>query len=265
MHPSEPFPHFVDDYLGVPAGGSPQPGESRRRPPARRPARGSEPACHRRARPRPGGVQPPPESDRRVAPHSARADRTRHRRLERRGPDVRARGGAHLGPQSSDVRRHHRHRPRGPGVVRLRARGRACPPRRVEAASGAAPRAGRSRQHQREPGHLRQDRPRELARRADVHREGSAQGVLVARRPAHSGRPRRHGERSGDGRLFLPRLPRDRSRAAGQGVVPPRSGALRAEAQTRRRHLSQRRPAPRPLPCASCTMCRRSSARWRAG
>ena len=67
--------------------------------------------------------------------------------------------------------------------------------------------------------------------------------VLGARRPAHPRRPRRHVHRGGRRDRGLHRVPRDRSGAARQGVVPAGARALRAEAEARRGHHAQRRSA----------------------
>jgi hypothetical protein len=74
----------------------------------------------------------------------------------------------------------------------LRARSRTRTADGVEAASGASPRAVGDGQHQGGTGYLRQDRPRNLARRAVVHRARPAEGLLPARRPAHPRRPGGH-------------------------------------------------------------------------
>ena len=111
----------------------------------------------------------------------------------------------------------------------------------LEAAADAAARPGGARQHPRLPRHLRQDRPRDLARRPEVHRNRSAARVLHARRPAHPRRPGRHVDGGGARDRRVRRLPGKRSGAAGEGVVPPRARELRAEAEARRRHHAERR------------------------
>ena len=72
---------------------------------------------------------------------------------------------------------------------------RARAPRPVEAAADAAPDPGRARQHQGAARHLRQGRHRDDARRAEVHRRGSAARVLRRRRPAPARRSRRRADR----------------------------------------------------------------------
>ena len=62
----------------------------------------------------------------------------------------------------------------GAGALHPRAGARARAPRAVEAAPDAAAHSGGARQHQGSARHLRQGRHRDDARRAEVHRRGSA-------------------------------------------------------------------------------------------
>ena len=158
-------------------------------------------------------------------------------------PDVRARGRADLGDEPAVLRRHPGVEPGRAGAVHPRAGAGARPPRAVEAAPGAAPDSGGARQHQGAAGHLRQGRHRDDARRAEVHRRRSAARVLERRRPAPARRSRRRADRSVAGRRRLHRVPRDRGRAAGPRVVPPRPREVRAEAAARRGPRAARRPA----------------------
>ena len=139
-------------------------------------------------------------------------------RLERPALDanIRARlfeleDGAQLGAQSAVLRRSAVDEPGGPGPVRLRAAARARPPRAVEAAAGAAADAGGARQHQGSAGHLHQGRPREPARRAALHRRGSAARVHRARRPARARRSRGRVDRGVARDRRLHRVSRERA------------------------------------------------------
>ena len=144
------------------------------------------------------------------------------------------------------------------GDLPLRARGRAGPPRPLEAAADAAADPGRARQHQGAAGHLRQGRPRDAARRAEVHRAGPAAGVLGRRRPAPARRPGR-------------RVDRGRRRA--QGLHPATSRqelAPRARASFRlgRERFEQKLKLDEGIGARRRTSCWRSPTRelWtRAG
>ena len=118
-------------------------------------------------------------------------------------PAVRARSGAVVGAQPALLRRHARLEPGGAGDLQLRARDRARPPRALEAAPGAAARAGGARQHQGPAGDFRQGRHRYVARRDVVHRRRSAARLLGGRRSAPARRPGRrvHRSRAYDRRL----------------------------------------------------------------
>ncbi len=199
MYPSEPFPHFVDDYLAYLHEVLPTQAsldgvhlhddllEDLSRP------------AHRRARPRrwPGSAVASTRSIR-VAPASSRAGRAPHRRREHRGADVRARGDPDLGAQPADLRR--------------RSSARAWPARRC---SAYAPEPERAR---RVVSKLRQV-PRLVQAARDNIKETPGIFVKVGleawrgalkfiesdlprafstpRRSAHPGRPGRHVHRSG--------------------------------------------------------------------
>ena len=72
---------------------------------------------------------------------------------------------------------------------------RARAPRALEAAPDAAPDSGGARQHQGSARHLRQGRHRDDARRAEVHRRGSAARLRRRRRSAPARRSRRRADR----------------------------------------------------------------------
>ncbi len=104
--------------------------------------------------------------------------------------DVRARGNAYLGAQPAVVRRHAVLQSGGAGRVYSRATARARPACAVEAEANPPLRAGRQRQREGSSGNLRQGRPRDLPRRAELYREGPAACVLGARRHASARRSR---------------------------------------------------------------------------
>ena len=117
MYSSEPLPHFVDDYLALPAGGASDHRRPRRRPRARRPARGLRPAGHRGRPPVPGGVRPPAGRDRPGRADGRRARRAADAGRPHQGADVRAGGDADLGAEPALVRGHHRLQPGDAGAV----------------------------------------------------------------------------------------------------------------------------------------------------
>ena len=180
MIASEPLPHFVDDLLGYLHETHPthatldgvhthddlledvsRNGDRKRGPRALRLSAAA-------------GRNQPRSADPRRAPRAPDAD------LASAGPDVRARGRAHLGTQPAVLLGSPRVEPRGAGAVLPRAGARTRAPRAVEAAPDAAPHPGRARQHQGPARHLRQGRRRDDARRAEVHRRGSAARVCRA-------------------------------------------------------------------------------------
>ena len=205
--------------------GPSQPGEPGWRSPTRRSPRGSEPSRHRRPRPRAGGLRPAPAPDR---PSRAPADRARGALdcgVKHRGADVRAGGRPELGSEPADLRRGSGHQPGESGAVRLRAGNGACPEGGVEAPPGAAPRAGGARQCEGVPGHFPEDRPRDVARGAQVRRIRPPTRLLDAGRSAYSrragGTRRRRPRRrctptSGIWRPISPLAPRRRFAWAGR-------------------------------------------------
>ncbi len=144
---------------------------------------------------------------------------------EHPGADVRARADPHVGAQPAALLRHAVLEPRGAGGVHARAAARARAPRAVEAAPDRPARAGGPRQHQGSAGHLRQGRPRDVPRRAQLHREGSAARVLGARRHAPARRSGRCVDRGDAGDFELHPVPRGRRGAQGARVVPARARA----------------------------------------
>ena len=223
--------------------GAAQPGQPGRRPSPRRPARGSEPPGHRRPRPRAVRLRPPPAPDRPGAPAAGRAGRAPDRRRQHRGADVRARGGPDLGPQPADLRRRSSARSLA-GQALFAYAPEAERARRVVSKLRQVPRLVQAARDNIKdcPGHLRQGRPRDLARRAEVHRDAICRGrsprsttcTSSATSPTRRPRPPRRSSR-------LHRLPRDRPRAAREGLVPSRARALRAEAEARGGHHAERR------------------------
>ena len=124
--------------------------------------------------------------------------------------------------------------PRGAGGVYACPAPRAGAARAVEAPPDRPPRAGGPRQHQGSAGHLRQGRSRDVPRRAQLHREGSAARVFRARRYAPARRSGRclHGGRPDYFELHP--IPRGRRGAQGARLVSAGARSLRAEAGARR-------------------------------
>ena len=140
MYPSEPFPHFVDDYLAYSPGSAPDSRQSRRRSPARRSAGRPGPGrldTHVRAL---AGFGRRLEPDRPGAPRPSERWTTRSSRPTSRGGSTTSRRPG-VGPEPPALRGAARHQPGVPGALRLRARSRARPADGVEAAPGAPPRA----------------------------------------------------------------------------------------------------------------------------
>ena len=240
MHAAEPLPHFVDDYLSflyeVHPTGATMDGvhvhddliEDYRR---------SAIDTHVSALAGFGRRLDSIPVDQ--LPH-ARADRASDRFVEHPRPPVRARSGAVVGAQPARLRRHAGVEPRGAGDLHLRAGDRSRPPRAVEAAPGAAARAGRARQHQGAAGDLRQGRHRHLARRDVVHRRRSAARVRQRRRhaPARRSRTMRAAKRC---RRLAPTSPisrttsgrKPRARSASAAIASSRSCGSRKASRCR--------------------------------
>ena len=160
------------------ARGASQPGEPGRRPPPRRPARGPEPVRHRRARPRAGRLRPAPPPDRSGAP-ARPTEQVEHPIV---AANIEARmfelgGGPHLGanPQVyADVigtslagQALFAYAPEAERARRVVSKLRQVP-RLVQAARDNIKEC---------PGHLRQGRARDLARR----RSSSSRPICRAR------------------------------------------------------------------------------------
>ncbi len=223
MYPSEPFPHFVDDYLAY----------LQEAHPTHASLDGvhvhddllddlSRTALDNHVRALAGFSRRLSQIDATLLTAIEQVDH-RDRGRQHRRADPRRRRRACVGPEPTAVRRPARHEPRVTGALRLRARSRTRTADGVEAASGASPRAVGDGQHQGSTRYLRQDRPRNLARRAVLHRARPAQGVLTARRPAHPRRPGGHVHRRRRGGVALHPVSRRRPRTEGQGVVPARA------------------------------------------
>ena len=242
MYPSEPFPHFVDDYLAYlyevcptqatldgthlhddlledlsrPGDRRPRPGVIRIRP---------APSSDRLRR---ASRQPSGSNIRIVASNiEARMFEFEEVRTWERNPQMYA---------DTD-----RHEPRRTGAVRLRARGRAraaascrscgrcrglC---RRPATTSRNARASSSRWDSRAGAASSSSStpicPRAFSSLDDLHILGDLADTSTEASHADQG---------------LHRLPRNRSRAAGEGLVPPRARQVREEAEARGRHHAQR-------------------------
>ena len=175
MYSAEPLPHFVDEYLVVPVRSPPHQRHLRRRPPARRPARGLEPSGDRRRR------SATSAASRAGWRPSIPARLTDVERLERPALDASIRARLF---ELEEVRTWERSPQHYADILATSLAGQALfdyaplaeRARRVavEAAPGAAPHPGGARQHQGSARHLREGRPREHARHAALHRRGPA-------------------------------------------------------------------------------------------
>ena len=173
---------------------------------------------------------------------------------EHPGADVRARTDSHLGAQPAALLRHALLEPGGAGGVHARAAPRAGAPRAVEAAPDRPARAGGARQHQGSAGHLRQGRPRDVPRRAQLHREGSAARVFRARRHAPARRSRRCLDRGRPGDFELHPVSRGRRRRRRRA---PRSGSGAMSSSRSWRSTKASRWTPIACSTSRCGNCRR--------
>ena len=192
MRSSEPFHHFVDDYLAylheVHPSGATLDGD----PHVRRPRRGFQPSRDRAAHARAVGFRAASSGHQSRRSDGRGKGRAAHGGGEHPGPDVRTRTHSYVGAESAALRRHAVLEPGGASCLHACAASRAGPARVVEAPADRPRRAGGARQHQGPAGHLRQSGARDVPRRAQLHREGFAARIFCARRHAPS---RRSGRR----------------------------------------------------------------------
>ncbi len=251
MYPSEPFPHFVDDYLAY----------LQEAHPTHASLDGvhlhddllddlSRGALDSHVRALAGFGRRLSQID---PAHLSPSERVDHAivtaNVEARVHDVEV--DADLGPQPPALRGAARHQPGVAGAVRLRARARARPADGVEAAPGAALRPGRDRQHQGGPRHLRQDRRSKPGAACCRSSRRTCRGRSRASTICTSWAtwPTRPPTPSAAVSHYVA-VPRERSGTARQGVVPAGARALRAEAEARRGDRAQRRRSCWASPCA---------------
>ncbi len=122
-------------------------------------------------------------------------------------------------------------------------RRRTGPARAVEAAPDAAAHPGGPGQHHRSARHLRQGRPRNDARRAQVRGRRPAESLLVGRRHAPARRPRRRAGRGFAEHRRVPAVPGNGRRAARAIVVPARPREVRTETEAGRGDHGFARPS----------------------
>ena len=263
MIASEPLPHFVDDLLGYLHETHPTLRGAGRRAHSRRPPRGCEPGGDRQRNPRAIRLPAPFERNPSGSADAGRTARAPDAHREPPGPDVRARGGAHVGAQPPVLLRAHCLEPRRADAVFSLAGIRACPSRALEAAADAPFDSSRSRQRQGPAGHLRQGRYRDHARRLEVHRSRAATRVRESRRLAPARRSGRRPDRGLAGRCRLRPVPRGRGVTKSPRVVSTRAGQVRAEAASSTRASPFRSIVCSRSPSASWPKPRRNSAAWR--